>query len=68
MSFSEYDRIMLQDFKITLHEIRDLLAENLELNKTALYRMAQTHNKNAKLTQQQLRFQLEMLEEANEQE
>lgn len=68
MSFSEYDRTMLQDLKRTLYEIRDLLAENLELSKTALHHSVRTHNKNAAITQRQLRLQLDLLEEANEEE
>ena len=68
MSFGEYDRNLLQEFRNTLYEIRDLLAENLELAKTALSHSVRTHNKNAMLTQRQLRFQLDMLEDANEEE
>ena len=68
MSFSEYDRNLLQEFRNTLYEIRDLLAENLERSKMALDHTVRIHNKNATLTQRQLRFQLDMLEEANEEE
>ncbi len=68
MSFSEYDRNLLQEFRNTLYEIRDIIAENLELNKTILNYAVHKHNKCAKLTQQQLRYQLELLEDANEEE
>lgn len=68
MSFSEYDRNLLQEFRNTLYEIRDIIAENLELNRKALNYAVQKNNKNADLALRLLRCHVDLHEEANEEE
>jgi hypothetical protein len=68
MSFSEYDRKILMDMTQALWEIKDILAETLDLSRTCFKFCVDRHNKNARLAQENLRNHLGLLEEANEED
>lgn len=68
MSFCEYDRKILQDIVRLLHEIKELKAESLELDKVALNYCLNKSNKQAKIHQEHLKYHLSLMEAANEQE
>lgn len=68
MSFCEYDRKILQDVVIVLHELKEIMAEALELSKTSLSYCVNNSNKQAKIHQEHLKYHLDLMEAANEQE
>ncbi len=68
MSFSEHDRGILRELKNILYEIRDVLLESHDLNKTALRYAVNKNNKSAQIHQDAMRYHLGLMEDANEEE
>lgn len=66
MAMCEYDRSLLREIKNVLYEIRDELKETNSLQKTTLDYVVQKTNKTAMINQNFLRYQLRVLENANE--
>lgn len=68
MTMCEYDRSLLKEIKNVLYEIRDELKGIKAVDTQGFNYMVNNGNKRASLSQELLRYQLELMEEANEDE
>ena len=66
MTMCEYDRSILKEVRDVLYEIRDVLKIMREISEGSMKYMIKKNNNIARINQETMQFQLDLMEEANE--